>query len=216
MPIDFEKGNYGDSARNEPENTLKVKNFNHVFDGAGENVQYHSDSDSLGSRKSRTRYINPAIYIESVEASQSVTSLQTDSSSSRIDDITPHPHSNYCSNSTPILSGRGSSVGSVKRKSCRLVGADTVCQGHLNDETPRNINLTYREDGPDTFRLSVASLSTTTSTKEEQQRNERKKQEAFQQWLARKEQEVSLDRAQNVDLLTTLSSIYFLTICKCS
>lgn len=188
MPSDLERGNFGDSARNRGE-CLKPNNSNHVFDGAGENIQYHSDSESLGSRKSKTRYINPAIYIETIEATHSVTSLLTDCSC--IDDVTPHPHSTYRSNSTPFLSGRASSVssGSVKRKSCRLVESQAIYKGDV-EETPRN-DRTYREDGPDTFRLSVASLSTTTTAKEERERNERKKEEAFQQWLARKEQEVS-------------------------
>lgn len=191
------QGNFGDSARNQLDGLeLKGKASNHVFDGAGENIQYHSDSESVASRKSKTRYINPAIYIETVESSHSVTSLQTDSC---VDDVTPHPHSTYRSNSTPFLSGRESSTssGSVKRKSCRLVGneypVDRIqIEADVEEETPR-YNQTYREDGPpmDTFRLSVASLSTTTTAKEERERNEKKKQEAFEQWVARKEQEVS-------------------------
>ncbi|KAG6440677.1 DNA ligase 1-like [Manduca sexta] len=187
MSSDMSRGHFGDSARNRPEHDLKLKNSNHIFDGAGENIQYHSDSESLASRKSKTRYINPAIYVETVESSHSVTSLQTDSC---IDDVTPHPHSTYRSNSTPFLSGRESSAssGSVKRKSCRLLGTDYDRQEDVEEETPR-YDRTYREDGPDTFRLSVASLSTTTTAKEERERNEKKKQEAFKQWIARKEQE---------------------------
>ncbi|XP_063826280.1 uncharacterized protein LOC135075742 [Ostrinia nubilalis] len=187
MASHFDRGNFGDSARNKPEWDLLTKNSNHVFDGAGENVQYHSDSESLGSRKSKTRYINPAIYIETVEATHSVTSLQTDSC---IDDVTPHPHSSYRSNSTPFLSGRDSdSSGSVKRKSCRLTENIKINNDqNAEEETPR-YSRTYREDGADTFRLSVASISTTTTAKEERERNEKKKQDAFKQWLARKEQE---------------------------
>ncbi|XP_049873100.1 capping protein inhibiting regulator of actin dynamics-like [Pectinophora gossypiella] len=187
MSAGIEKMNVGDSARNRPSVELKCKKSNHVFDGAGENVQYHSDSESLGSRKSKTRYINPAIYIEPVEASQSVTSLH-ESCAEDVIDVTPHPHTTYRSNSTPLLSGRESSVssGSVKRISCRLSGTATIYHADV-DETPRN-SLTYR-DGSDTFRLSVASLSTTTTAKEERERNERKKQQAFEQWLARKAQE---------------------------
>ncbi|KAJ2948990.1 hypothetical protein O0L34_g5929 [Tuta absoluta] len=198
----MEKVNVGDSACNEPLIELKYKKSNHVFDGAGENVQYHSDSESLGSRKSKTRYINPAICIETVEASQSVTSLLTDVSCA--EEHTPHPHITSCrSNSTPMLSGRESTVsgGSKKRMSCRLSGTATIYNGDT-EETPRN-DLTYRDptyrdatyrdgayrDGSDTFRLSVASMSTTTTAKEERERNDRKKQEAFQQWLKRKEQE---------------------------
>lgn len=193
MASDIGQGNFGDSARNKSGVELKLKTSNHVFDGAGENIQYHSDSESLASRKSKTRYINPAIYIETVEASHSVTSLQTDSC---VDDVTPHPHSTYRSNSTPFLSGRESSTssGSVKRKSCRLVGNEYPpdLEPDAEEETPR-YDQTYREDVPpmDTFRLSVASLSTTTTAKEERERSEKKKQEAFKQWVARKEQEVS-------------------------
>ncbi|XP_032517505.2 uncharacterized protein LOC116770228 [Danaus plexippus] len=181
----IDKGNFGDSARNRSKCDLLTKRSNHVFDGAGENIQYHSDTESIASRKSKTRYINPAIFIETVEATHSVTSLLTDSSC--ISDVTPHPHSSYRSNSTPFLTGRISSEssGSIKRKSCRLVGQN-VC--NAEEETPRD-DRTYREDGADTFRLSVASLSTTTTAKEERDRNEKKKQEAFKQWLARKEQE---------------------------
>lgn len=188
MSRDIPKGNFGDSAHNTPVTELRYKSSNHVFDGAGENVQYYSDSESIGSKKSKTRYINPAIYIETVESTHSVTSLHTESC---IDDVTPHPHGTYRSNSTPMLSGRGSSTSSssVKRKSCRLDVADKSDDDYAEEETPRN-NLTYREDGADTFRLSVASVSTTTTAKEERERNERKRQEAFQQWLARKEQEV--------------------------
>ncbi|XP_039753447.1 stress response protein NST1-like isoform X2 [Pararge aegeria] len=185
MGSDIDKGNFGDSARNRSKYELHKIKSNHVFDGAGENVHYHSDTESLGSRKSKTRYINPAICIETVESTHSATSLQTDSSI--IDDVTPHPHSSYRSNSTPFLTGRVSntSSGSVKRKSCRL-GNQAVCCD--NDATPRE-SRTYREDGADTFRLSVASVSTTTTAKEERERNERKRQEAFEQWLARKEHE---------------------------
>ncbi|XP_072949094.1 uncharacterized protein [Epargyreus clarus] len=186
MASDIEKGYFGDSARNKPFD-LNLRKSNHVFDGAGENIQYHSDSESLASRKSKTRYINPAIYIEPVEASHSATSLQTDSSC--IDEMTPHPHSTYRSNSTPFLTGRISSAssGSVKRKSCRLTeyGHPRL---HVEEETPR-CDKTYREDGPDTFRLSVASVSTTTTAKEERERSEKKRQEAYNQWLERKEQE---------------------------
>lgn len=189
MASDIDKGNFGDSARNTTVYDLKSKNSNHIFDGAGENIQYHSDSESIASRKSKTRYINPAIYIEPVESTHSVTSLQTDS---YISDITPHPHSSYRSNSTPLLSGRDSSFssGSVKRKSCRLTGPGNLQDLGKEEETPR-FDRTYREDGPDTFRLSVASVSTTTTAKEERERNEKKKQEAFKQWVARKDQEVS-------------------------
>ncbi|XP_022814038.1 zinc finger CCCH domain-containing protein 13-like [Spodoptera litura] len=187
MASDIDKGNFGDSARNTTVYDLKSRNSNHVFDGAGENIQYYSDSESVASRKSKTRYINPAIYIEPVESTHSVTSLHTDSC---ISDVTPHPHSSYRSNSTPLLSGRGSSVssGSVKRKSCRLTGLGNVKGLDVDEETPR-FDRTYREDRPDTFRLSVASISTTTTAKEERERNEKKKQEAFKQWLARKDQE---------------------------
>ncbi|XP_026734256.1 trichohyalin-like [Trichoplusia ni] len=187
MASDIDKGNFGDSARNTTVYDLKSKNSNHIFDGAGENIQYHSDSESIASRKSKTRYINPAIYIEPVESTHSVTSLQTDS---YISDITPHPHSSYRSNSTPLLSGRDSSFssGSVKRKSCRLTGPGNLQDLGKEEETPR-FDRTYREDGPDTFRLSVASVSTTTTAKEERERNEKKKQEAFKQWVARKDQE---------------------------
>ncbi|XP_045498516.1 stress response protein NST1-like [Colias croceus] len=186
MASDIEKGDFGDSARNKSRYELTPKNSNHVFNGAGENIQYHSDSESTISKKSKTRYINPAIYIETVEASHSLTSLQTDSSC--VDDITPHPHSSYRSNSTPFLTGRLSSTSSssVKRKSCRL--SQNIDKDDIEEESPR-YDRTYREDGPDTFRLSVASLSTTTTAKEERERNEKKRQEAFKQWLERKEQE---------------------------
>ncbi|XP_047029597.1 coiled-coil domain-containing protein 181-like [Helicoverpa zea] len=187
MASDIDKGNFGDSARNTTVYELKSRNSNHIFDGAGENIQYYSDSESVASRKSKTRYINPAIYIEPVESTHSVTSLQADSC---ISDVTPHPHSSYRSNSTPLLSGRDSSIssGSVKRKSCRLTGAGNL-QG-AEEETPRTpFGRTYRDDGPDTFRLSVASVSTTTTAKDERERNEKKKQEAFKQWVARKDQE---------------------------
>lgn len=181
----MDRGHFGDSARNRSD--CELKRYNHVFDEAGENTHYHSDSDSVASRKSKTRYINPAIYVEKIEATHSVTSLQTGSCV----DVTPHPHSDYRSNSTPFLSGRDSSVSSIslKRKSCTLLGGHI--QVDIDEDTPRN-DRTYREDGPDTFRLSVASISTTTTAKEERERNERKKQEAFRQWLARKEQEVRL------------------------
>ncbi|CAH0398432.1 unnamed protein product [Chilo suppressalis] len=187
MASPYSKGNFGDSARNQPEWELNLNNSHHVFDGAGENIQYHSDSESLGSRKSKTRYINPAICIETVEVSHSVTSLQTDSC---IEDITPHPHSSYRSNSTPFLSGRDSdSSCSIKRKSCMMPpNVKVTSEKYIEDETPR-FNQTYREDGADTFRLSVASVSTTTTAKEERERNEKRKQDAFKQWLARKEQE---------------------------
>lgn len=189
MASDIDKGNFGDSARNTTVYELKSRNnSNHIFDGAGENIQYYSDSESDASRKSKTRYINPAIYIEPVESSHSVTSLQADSS---LSDVTPHPHSSYRSNSTPMLSGRESSLssGSVKRKSCRLTGLENLEDLGKQQETPR-FGCTYREDGPDTFRLSVASVSTTTTAKEERERNENKKSEAFKQWVARKDQEV--------------------------
>lgn len=179
MASDIDK--CGDSARNREEQLL-LRNSNHVFDGAGENVkQYHSDSESVGSRKSKTRYINPAIYVENVDATHSATSLQACS----LAEMTPHPHSSFGSNSTPMLSSRESvaSSGSIKRKSIRLPVV------HADEETPR-YNRTYREDGADTFRLSVASMSTTTTAKEERERNEQKKQEAFKQWVARKEAEV--------------------------
>ncbi|KAI8436657.1 hypothetical protein MSG28_010146 [Choristoneura fumiferana] len=186
MASDIDKQNFGDSARNGSEHEPQGKSSNHVFDGAGENIHYHSDSESVGSRSSKTRYINAAIYVEQVESSHSVTSLHTDSSCV---DVTPHPHSSYRSNSTPFLTGRVSSDSSTsaKRKSCRLVDGDK-CLGQEEEETPR-YDRTYREDGPDTFRLSVASLSTTTTAKQERERNEAKKKEVFQQWLARKEQE---------------------------
>jgi hypothetical protein len=189
MANPYDRGNFGDSARNKSEWELATNNSNHVFDGAGENVQYHSDSESLDSRKSKTRYINPAIYIETIEATQSVTSLQTESC---VDDVTPHPHSTYRSSSTPLLSGNDSDSSSVtKRKSCRLPENMLVTtEKYVEEETPR-CNRTYREDAADTFRLSVASVSTTTTAKEERERNEKKKQDAFNQWLARKEQEVS-------------------------
>ncbi|KAJ8721980.1 hypothetical protein PYW08_004382 [Mythimna loreyi] len=186
MASDIDKGNFGDSARNTLYE-LKSRKSNHIFDGAGENIQYYSDSESEASRKSKTRYINPAIYIEPVESSHSVTSLQADSC---ISDVTPHPHSSYRSNSTPMLSGRDSSESSasVKRKSCRLTGLGKLEDLGREQETPR-FGCTYREDGPDTFRLSVASVSTTTTAKEERERNENKKNEAFKQWVARKDQE---------------------------
>ena len=183
MTSEIDRGNFGDSARNRSNYDINIKSSNHVFDGAGENVHYHSDNESLGSRKSKTRYINPAIYIETIESSHSVTSLHTESSS--VEECTPHPHSTYRSSSTPYLTGRISSASSssVKRKSCRLVSCEA-------EETPRD-ERTYREDGADTFRLSVASVSTTTTAIEERERNEKKRQEAFQAWLARKEQEVN-------------------------
>lgn len=178
MSINIDKGNFGDSARSE---TLQ-KGSNHVFDGAGENIQQTFDTESVGSRKSTTRYINPAIYVEKLESSQSAVSLSGESSI----EVTPHPHTTYRSNSTPYLSGRESiSSGSVKRISCHL-------GGHIddgNEETPR-FDRTYRDNGQDTFRLSVASLSTTTTTKEERELSEVKRQEAFKQWVQRKEQEV--------------------------
>lgn len=190
MASDIEKMIVGDSARNISACDLKQKKSNHVFDGAGEHVQYHSDSESLGSRKSKTRFINPAIYVETVESTHSVTSLHTDSSS--IEDVTPHPHTSYRSNSTPMLSGRASTVssGSVKRISCRLSGTMTYNNDDPDEDTPRN-HLTYR-DGSDTFRLSVVSASTTTTAQEEKARNDRKKQEAFKKWLERKKQEVGV------------------------
>lgn len=188
MTSDIDQGNFGDSARNRYHYDIKQKSSHHVFDGAGENIQYHSDNESLASRKSKTRYINPAIYIEKVESTHSVTSLQTDSS--YVDDVTPHPHSTYRSSSTPYLTGRISSASStsVKRKSCKLISQD---EQDRDDETPR-CGQTYREEAADTFRLSVASVSTTTTAKEERERTEKKRQEAFQQWLARKEQEVNI------------------------
>ncbi|XP_059052156.1 uncharacterized protein LOC131846776 [Achroia grisella] len=189
MATDIDKGDFGDCTNNRPLINMKIKNCNHLFDGSGENIQYHSDSESSGSRKSKTRYINPAICIETVEASHSVTSLQTDSSF--VDDVTPHPHSTYRSNSTPFLSSRKSSdsSGSIQRKSCRLMRNENYQdEDDDGDITPRN-DRTYREEGADTFRLSVSSISTTTTAKEERERHEKKKQEAFQQWLARKEQE---------------------------
>ncbi|XP_053609828.1 uncharacterized protein LOC128674873 [Plodia interpunctella] len=207
MASDIEKGNFGDSAQNEHIKDLNEKQSNHVFDGAGENIQYHSDTDSQGSRKSKTRYINPAIYIETVEASRSVTSLHAESSCL---EVTPHPHTSYRSNSTPFLSGRNSSSDSstsVQRKSCRLVEDDQLSGDDEEEEdTPRN-HRTYREDPQDTFRLSVASLSTTTTAKEERERNEKKKQEAFKQWLERKEQErrqkLRMEKMKNQPVPTT-------------
>lgn len=192
MSSNLRQGNYGDSDQNGPGAVGKVQ---HVFDGAGENVHYNSDSESVGSRVSKTRYINPAIYVESVESSHSVTSLQADS---LVDVVTPHPHSTYRSNSTPFLSGRAStaSSSSIKRKSCKLdVGSPKTGKAdeEVEDETPR-LDRTYREHetgAMDTFRLSVASLSTTTTDKEALDQNEKKKQLAFEQWLARKEQEVN-------------------------
>ncbi|CAK1556389.1 unnamed protein product [Leptosia nina] len=186
MASDIEKGDFGDCARHKSRYDLSATNSNHIFDGAGENIQYHSDSESTVSKRSRTRYINPAIYIETVEASHSVTSLQTDTSCH--DEVTPHPHSSYRSNSTPFLTGRLSSAssGSVKRKSCRL--AQDI-EKDIEEETPR-CDHTFRDaDGADTFRLSVSSLSTTTTAKEEREKNEMKRREAFKQWLERKEQE---------------------------
>ncbi|KAL4707831.1 hypothetical protein ACJJTC_001777 [Scirpophaga incertulas] len=184
MASSYDKGNFGDSAR--ITSRTVTNNSNHVFDGAGENVKYHSDSESLGSRKSKTRYINPAIYVEPVEATHSVTSLLTDSC---VDIVTPHPHSTYRSNSTPFLSGRGSdSSTSIKRKSCRIPDYFNVETDDVDEITPRS-DQTFREHGADTFRLSVASVSTTKSVKEEREANEKRKQEAFKQWLARKEQE---------------------------
>ncbi|CAH4027269.1 unnamed protein product [Pieris brassicae] len=204
MASDIEKGDFGDSARHKSSYDLSPKNSNHVFDGAGENIQYHSDSESVASKRSKTRYINPAIYIETVDASHSVTSLQTDSSC--VDDVTPHPHSSYRSNSTPFLTGRLSSTSSssIKRKSCRLtqdIGKD------IEEESPR-YERTYRDgDGADTFRLSVVSLSTTTTAKEEREQNEKKKQEAFRQWVERKEQEkrekLRLEKLKNQTAPTT-------------
>lgn len=181
MTSEIDKGNFGDSARNRSNYDINLKSSNHVFDGAGENIHYHSDNESLASRKSKTRYINPAIYVETIESTHSVTSLHTESSC--VEECTPHPHSTYRSSSTPFLTGRISSASSssIKRKSCRLMNEAV--------ETPRD-ERTYREDGADTFRLSVASISTTTTAKAERERNEKKKQEAFQAWLARKEQEV--------------------------
>ncbi|VVC92147.1 coiled-coil domain-containing protein 34-like [Leptidea sinapis] len=184
MGSDIEKGDFGDSARINHFHEFRSRESNHVFDGAGENIQHFSDSESTVSRKSKTRYINPAIYIETVEASHSVTSLQIDASC--VDDVTPHPHSTYRSSSTPFLTGRISSTSSVsiKRKSCRLTQDEEE-----NEQTPR-CDRTYREEnGADTFRLSVVSLSTTTTAKEERQRSEKKKQEAYKKWLERKEQE---------------------------
>ncbi|XP_013186821.1 coiled-coil domain-containing protein 34 [Amyelois transitella] len=206
MASDFEKGNFGDSVQNDHLIDLNAKQSNHVFDGAGENIHYHSDSDSQGSRKSKTRYINPAIYIETVEASRSVTSLHTDGSCI---EVTPHPHSTYRSNSTPFLSGRNlssESSTSIQRKSCRLLEKDHGSGDEEGEDTPRN-NRTYREDAQDTFRLSVASLSTTTTTKEERERNEKRRQEAFKQWLERKEQErrekLRLEKLKNQPVPTT-------------
>ncbi|XP_068633619.1 capping protein inhibiting regulator of actin dynamics-like [Battus philenor] len=186
MTRDLHRGNFGDSEQNRTEYNLKCRTSNHIFNEAGENVQCHSDSESLGSRKSKTRYVNPAIYIETLESSRSVTSLQTDLSC--VEEVTPHPHSTYRSNSTPYLTGRisNTSSGSVKRKSCRLTTHEQECEVD-EDDTPR-VSRTYR-GSPDTFRLSVASLSTTTTAKEERERTEKKKQEAFKQWLERKEQE---------------------------
>lgn len=184
MSIYIDKGNFGDSARNKI--NLQYQSPRHVFDGAGENVQYHSDSESIDSRKSKTRYINSAICIEKIESSHSVVSFSTESC---CENVTPHPHTTYRSNSTPFLSGRDSNSSSsgIKRVCCRLPGDGPDCAG--TEATPRG-NETYRESGADTFRLSVASLSTTTTAKEERERNEQKKQEVFKQWLARKEQEV--------------------------
>lgn len=188
MASDFDKGNFGDSARNRSKYDLKSKNSNHIFDGAGENIQYYSDSESIDSRKSKTRFINPAIYVEQIESTHSVTSLQADSS---VSEITPHPHSSYRSNSTPFLSGREStSSGSVKRKSCRMPEPVNLEDIERAEETPR-FDRTYREDGPDTFRLSVASASTTTTAQLEKELNDKKKHEAYKQWVARKDQEVS-------------------------
>lgn len=184
MASDIDK-HFGDSARNRSTYEVERSVSNHVFDGAGENIQCHSDSESLVSRKSKTRYINPAICIENVESSHSVTSLQTDVSC--VDDVTPHPHSSYRSSSTPFLTGRISSASStsIQRKSCRLVEPS-----YLEEEATARCD-TYR-DGADTFRLSVASMSTTATAKEERERSEKKRQEAFQKWLERKEQEVCL------------------------
>ncbi|XP_041979431.1 coiled-coil domain-containing protein 34-like [Aricia agestis] len=168
MTSDIE--NYGDSARNRSTYETKRRTSNHIFDGAGENIQYYSDSESLDSRKSKTRFINPAIRIENVLSSSS----SVDASS---DEVTPHPHT-YRSSSTPFLTGRisNASCTSVQRKSCRLDPGE--------EETPR-----CEYDGADTFRLSVASVSTTTTAREEREKNEKRRQEAFQKWLERKEQE---------------------------
>lgn len=209
MASDIDKGHFGDSARNRTNYEINLKSSNHIFDGAGENIHYHSDNESVASRKSKTRYINPAICIETVESTHSVTSLHTDSSC--IEECTPHPHSTYRSNSTPFLTGRisNASSSSVKRKSCRLVSQE----GDV--ETPRE-DRTYREDGADTFRLSVASISTTTTAKEERERNEKKKQEAFQQWLVRKEQEVSFFYVywfQNNCIVSVYVWVMFLLLC---
>lgn len=179
MSNKIDKGNFGDSARSD----VIRKGSNHVFDGAGENVQPF-DTESVSSRRSRTRYINPAIYVEKLESSQSAVSLSGESSI----EVTPHPHTTYRSNSTPYLSGRESnSSGSVKRISCHLGGGIHDIDG--DEESPR-FNRTYRDNGQDTFRLSVASLSTTTTTKEDRELSEMKRQEAFKQWVQRKEQEV--------------------------
>ncbi|CAB3236769.1 unnamed protein product [Arctia plantaginis] len=186
MASDIDKGNFGDSARNTSKFDLKCRNSNHIFNGAGENIQYFSDSESVTSRQSKTRFINPAIYIEPVESTHSLTSLQTESS---LSEVTPHPHSSYKSNSTPFLSGReSSSSSSIKRKSCRLTDPGNLEEITRDEETPR-FDRTYREDGPDTFRLSVVSASTTTTAKLERERNEQKKNEAYKQWVARKDQE---------------------------
>ncbi|GBP33844.1 hypothetical protein EVAR_20955_1 [Eumeta japonica] len=182
------RGHHGDSAGSRVVDcSLKSRSSHHVFNAAGENVQYYSDSESLGTKKNKTRYINPAIYVEPADSARSSTSLQTDPSS---DNLTPHPHVfTSRSNSTPFLTSRvTTATPSTKRKSCRLGGS----VGGASEKTPREKTpRTYREDGNDTFRLSVASVSTTNTAKEEHARNEQKKREAFKVWLARKEQETT-------------------------
>lgn len=173
MSASYDRGNFGDSA-----NRLEdVKQSTHIFDGTGEHLQYHSDSESTSSNNSR-RYINPAICVEKLESAHSVSDLNDDTHT------TPHPHTTHRSNSTPFLSVRDSAC-SVRRISCNL---DLNIQG--NDDGDSTVyGTTYREHGSDTFRLSVASLSTTTTTKEDRAMNEQKKREAFKQWMAKKEQE---------------------------
>lgn len=184
MSANFDKGIFGDSARNKLD--VILNGSNHVFDGAGENIQQYCEcgDDRKSDRNSVKRYINPAICVERVESSRSVTSLHTDSSI----DVTPHPHTTYRSSSTPYLCSEHSrhSSGSVKRITCRL-----DCEEGGDDDTPR-LDRTYREDGPDTFRLSVASLSTSATAKEDRERIKQRGQEAFEQWLTRKKQEVKI------------------------
>ncbi|KAG7308796.1 hypothetical protein JYU34_006030 [Plutella xylostella] len=177
----------GDSARGSGARGGGAGPARHVVGAAGEHLHYHSDSET--APKHKPRYINPAICVETLEASQSVTSL-TDSSS--FEEITPHPHSG-CSSSTPFLTGRVSNASSAssRRKSCFL---PTELNLRDDEETPR-----YHETADqNTFRLSVSSLTTTASANEERELNERKKEENFKAWLARKEQEAERARLEKL------------------